>query len=221
MLAHGSRWIRAGARLSGVECRIPGTSPADIGSRYYRERRVARRKRSLPRDQCSGHLVGAGPAQAHDADAASPGRRRDRHDSVVGGEHSKESLAADARRHESLAVAKTAQMLSPTVWTVRTVAATSLPQRDQHGLRKRVADALGGHARDFRDGHMDDAALVGIERTELLIGAGQLRLLREKLRHVSELDVFPFAVGERIDENAALVCQRRVRMPCRRCAEAP
>ena len=52
---------------------------------------------------------------------------------------------------------------------------------------------------------MDDAALVGIEWTELLIGAGLLRFLSEKLRHLPELDVLPFAVGERIDEHPPLV----------------
>jgi hypothetical protein len=38
---------------------------------------------------------------------------------------------------------------------------------------------------------MDDAAFVGIERSKLLIEAGLLHLLGEKLRHLPQLGVLP------------------------------
>ena len=49
--------------------------------------------------------------------------------------------------------------------------AALLPQRDENGLRERVADAFGRHAGHFGDGQVHDAALVRIERPELLIDA--------------------------------------------------
>src|ERR1700676_4106506 len=54
---------------------------------------------------------------------------------------------------------------------VENTRAVLLPERDENGLRKRVADALGRRAGNFRDGHMDDAPLVGVERSERLVHA--------------------------------------------------
>ena len=49
-----------------------------------------------------------------------------------------------------------------------------LPCGDEDGLRKRVADAFRRHAGNFRDGQVDDPALVRIQRPELLIEPGLL-----------------------------------------------
>src|SRR5262249_2875909 len=66
--------------------------------------------------------------------------------------------------------------------------------RDVDRLRKRVANALRRHAGNSRGGEVNDSALVWVERPQLLIDAGVSRLLREKLRHPPELDVFAFSV---------------------------
>ncbi len=54
---------------------------------------------------------------------------------------------------------------------------------------------------------MDDAPLVGVERSELLVHARLLHFLGEKLRHLAKLDVLALAVGERVDEHAPVVGQ--------------
>ena len=60
----------------------------------------------------------------------------------------------------------------------------------------------------FRHGDVDEAALVRIQRPELLIEPGVLRLLGEDPRHRAELDVFALAVLERVHEDALLARQR-------------
>ena len=76
-------------------------------------------------------------------------------------------------------------------------------------------------AGNFGDRHVHDAALVRIQRPELLIEPGLLRLLGEELRHLPQLDVLALAVLERVDEHALVAVERRGRTPCRRCAAAP
>src|SRR6266851_593330 len=75
-------------------------------------------------------------------------------------------------------------------------------------LRERVADALRRDARNLRHREMDDAALVWVEGTELLIDAGLFDLLGKKLRDLAELDILAFAVRERVDEDALPIGQR-------------
>src|SRR5438034_444479 len=52
---------------------------------------------------------------------------------------------------------------------------------------------------------MNDATLVRIERTELLIEARLFHLLGKQPRDLPQLDVLAFAVLERIDEDPPLV----------------
>ncbi len=54
---------------------------------------------------------------------------------------------------------------------------------------------------------MHDAALVRVERTELLIHPVLLHLFGEQLRHLPQLDVLPLTVLERVDEDALAVRQ--------------
>ena len=75
------------------------------------------------------------------------------------------------------------------------------------GFRKRVADAFRRHARHLGDSDVHDAALVRIERTELLIDAGLLDLLGQQLRHLAQFDVFALAILERVDEDTLVVGQ--------------
>src|SRR5262245_59820593 len=55
---------------------------------------------------------------------------------------------------------------------------------------------------------MHEAPFVWIQRAELLIHPGLLGLLGEKLRGFPQLDVFAFAVLERVDEDAFLIVAR-------------
>ena len=88
-----------------------------------------------------------------------------------------------------------------------TVASRYLRSEMMNRLRERVADALRRHAGNFGDRQVHEAALVGIQRAELLVDAGLLRLLGEKLRHLPQLDVLALAVAQRVDERRA--CRRR------------
>ena len=75
-------------------------------------------------------------------------------------------------------------------------------------------------AGNLGDGHVDEAALVRVERAELLIDAGLLRLLGQELRHLPQLDVLAFAVGERIDEHALVVRRARPNAMSTTCCSA-
>ena len=55
---------------------------------------------------------------------------------------------------------------------------------------------------------MHEPAFVGIERSKLLIEAGLLHLLGEKLRHLPQLGVLPLAVLEGVHKNPLVVGQR-------------
>src|SRR5580765_7152324 len=83
-----------------------------------------------------------------------------------------------------------------------------LARGDDDGLRKRVADAFGRRAWNIGDRQVYDAALVGIERPQLLIEAGLFRLLGKQLGHLPQLHVLAFAILQRIDEEALLIGER-------------
>ena len=142
------------------------------------------------------------PAQAHDADAAAAGRRRDGDDGVGGGEHELRTGARD----KLACVRGTPAYFRAEIMTVFENASPMLSVVD---------------ARDFGDRHVHDAALVRIQRAELLIDARSLRLLGQELRHLPQLDVLALAVLERVDEHALLVVERSAEARCRRCAAAP
>ncbi len=135
-----------------------------------------------------------GAADPHDADAAASRRRRDRDDGVGGGEHARP---------------RTGPPVATCAAEMRTVFENASPMLS-------VVDAG-----NLGDGHVHDAALVGIQRTELLIDAALLRLLGQELRHLPQLDVLALAVVERVDEDALVAVERRGRTPCRRRAAAP
>ena len=100
----GGREVRDDDLIDGVAvdpCR-PRDRPRQSFERWLRlqpdvQRRVPRHERRVARDQTQRDRVRARPAQAHDADAAAPGRRRDRDDGVAGGEHCSRQSAVDSR----------------------------------------------------------------------------------------------------------------------------
>ena len=89
-----------------------------------------------------------------------------------------------------------------------TAACRLFTSRDQHGFRKRVADAFRRRTRNLGDRQVYEPALVRIERSELLIEAGLLRLLSQQPGHLAKFDVFAFSVLKRVDEDAPFVRQR-------------
>ncbi len=107
--------------------------------------------------------------QADDADAAASRGRRNGGDGVGCGEH-----ATGARLAQRVG-------------------------RDDDGLQKRVADALGRRGGILGHGHVDDAARVGIEWTDLLRRPARPGLVDQELRHLSQFRILALAETQRVD----------------------
>src|SRR3569832_2301394 len=79
--------------------------------------------------------------------------------------------------------------------------------RDDHRFHEGVADALRRDSRIVRDHHMHDAALVRVQRTELLRGAGVTRLRGHEHRHLFELGILVAAVAVAVHHDARVVAE--------------
>ena len=77
---------------------------------------------------------------------------------------------------------------------------------NRDGLDRRVADAFGRDAWNFGHGEVNEPALVGVQRPDVLLDAGSLRFLGQELRHLAQLVVFAAPEVHAVDEQA-LVAQ--------------
>jgi hypothetical protein len=170
--------------LTGVGMRSREVGRHDLIAVRARERRVPWLQRRVEVQQPSRDVGGGRPADAHYADPAAAGRRRNGHDGIFGGIH---PSAGSCSKSLCYGLPATSQQLA-------------FLSRYRDGLYRRVADAFGGDAGYFGNREVNEAALVRIQWSDALLGAGGFRFLREELRHLSQLVVFPATEVHAIDE---------------------
>src|SRR6185503_4079653 len=155
--------VRRGRWKVGDDDLIERVSGAAVG-RDLGKRGMSRFEWSAAVDEVLADRACVNAAQAYDADPAAARWSSNSDDRIAGREHLQSTTAR------------------------RLAAVGLLPQGDIDRLRKRVSDAFGGHTWHFGDGHVDEAPLVGVQRTELLVETSLFDLLDKEFRHVFQLD---------------------------------